>query len=192
VHKAIKGALIGSVVGGGVAAVQATRAPDPDRELAPDVLKGAAEGAAVGAGVGFFLQWRSNRKAASSASARRKGVARLTGPFSDRVESAVERAIDAAEAALPHVEEFTERASASLFEIADATRPHVRSLTEAAREKAFDLTEVALESARPRAAIARAKAEELAEQAIDLAEDLAEAAREKASDAGDDLRARAA
>jgi hypothetical protein len=179
-HKAVTGAFIGAVVGGGVAAYQAQSGDTPSEDQTPAIAKGAAEGALAGGAVGFFVQWRINRRRRKAGDAGVRGLSKRARKRADRLR---ERVLDVAEDVLPHVEELADKASTSLFDLAEAARPHVQSLAGVAREKAFDLAELAIDAARPHAETAAEVARQRADQAAGAARHGAEVIIERTREA---------
>jgi hypothetical protein len=165
VNLLVKGALIGGAVGGGIAALQASRRPadtarGSTRPVVPAVGKGVVEGVLAGGVVGLVLDVRARRRAAVLAGeglliGRR--LARRAGPALDSARESMAEGFHATEEAfatsvLPAVSSATERAlgaiGEALSDAAAAGRP-AAEIVQAGRVAAQEAVVDAFHVARP-------------------------------------------
>jgi hypothetical protein len=184
--RVIKGAFLGSMVGGAVVALQSRQRAERNRQAdvgppgdtpptplteqaVPPIWQPIVGAAAAGATVGFFLDRRARRVAKRAALAAPAVV-----QYARRVAPLAERAIEGLTTAAEHA------------------RPHVRHAAEVALKKAEEAAEAAADAARPQLQKASKEARKRAEPLFERAEPLFEAAKPKVEHAAHVARERAA
>ena len=148
------------------------------------IMKAAGIGAAIGGVLGLFSGWRRKRKARKEAAALEEATVlavaaaeskrfwRKTRPQVEAlVETAIDKAVEAVEAAKPKFEQAY-----------GAAKPKVEHAVEVATEKAKETYEAAKPKVEQAYEAAKPKVEQAANAAKDKATDVYEQAKEKASD----------
>jgi uncharacterized protein YjbJ (UPF0337 family) len=144
------------------------------------IVRAAGIGAAIGGVLGLFSGWRRKRKARAEAAA---------------LEEATVLAVAAAESkrfwrkTRPQVEALVETAIDKAVEAVEAAKPKIEQAYVAAKPKVEHAVDVAAEKAKETYEAAKPKVEQAANAAKDKATEVYEQAKEKASDKASDLKA---